>query len=298
MRLRPPRSDESRAVFEVLLARDMADLGFPDFTLADLEEEWTRRDFELSRDAVVCEDGDGAIVGYAAVRRTHGLAVVAPDHERGGVGTQLLEWLERRERELGRTHHRQGIVGGNARAEELFARRGYCYERSYWRMARSLEQLPAGAAVEGLQLRELDPARDAAAVYQLDAESFVDNADYVPMSFEAFRDEHLDAHDVVPELSVIAERAGEIVGFLIARVLSEEGSGHVDVLAVAPSEQGRGIGSALLLGGFGGFAEAGLNEATLGVASSNPRALALYERLGMSPRFRMDTYVRPARERG
>jgi hypothetical protein len=48
-------------------------------------------------------------------------------------------------------------------------------------------------------------------------------------------------------------------------------------------------------GGVDGFASAGLREAQLGVASDNPRALRLYERVGMSARFRVDTYQRPVR---
>lgn len=41
------------------------------------------------------------------------------------------------------------------------------------------------------------------------------------------------------------------------------------------------------------FAAAGLMEAQLGVASDNPNALRLYERVGMSPRLRFYTYERP-----
>jgi RimJ/RimL family protein N-acetyltransferase len=39
-------------------------------------------------------------------------------------------------------------------------------------------------------------------------------------------------------------------------------------------------------------AEAGLREVRLGVASYNPRALHVYERLGMTERFRFDSYER------
>ena len=39
---------------------------------------------------------------------------------------------------------------------------------------------------------------------------------------------------------------------------------------------------------------AGLREVRLGVASYNPRALHVYERLGMTERFRFDVYERPA----
>ena len=41
------------------------------------------------------------------------------------------------------------------------------------------------------------------------------------------------------------------------------------------------------------FGEAGLREAQLGVASTNPGARGLYERAGMRPRFSVDVYERP-----
>ncbi len=293
MRLRPPAGADAPAVFAVILARDLADLGFADFTLADLEEEWARSDFDETADAVVCEDSGGAIVGYAAVRRTHGLAIVDPEHEGRGAGGLLLQWLQRRERELGREHHRQGIVSGHGRSEQLLLGAGYRYERSYSRMVRALQRLPGEVAIEGVELRELDPARDAQAIYRLDAASFADAPDYIPMSFAAFREEHLGPHDLAAELSAVAEREGEPIGFLLARLWREQGAGHVEVLAVSPRHQRQGIGTALLLRAFQRFAHAGLDEVQLGVASSNPRALALYERLGMRPRFRIDTYARP-----
>jgi ribosomal protein S18 acetylase RimI-like enzyme len=62
---------------------------------------------------------------------------------------------------------------------------------------------------------------------------------------------------------------------------------------VHPEHRGRGLGAALLLDAFARFAAAGLTEAQLGVASDNPRALRLYERVGMYPRFQVDVYERP-----
>ena len=53
----------------------------------------------------------------------------------------------------------------------------------------------------------------------------------------------------------------------------------------------------MLRSAFAAFAEAGLREARLGVASYNPRALHVYERLGMKERFRFDIYERPANRR-
>lgn len=294
MHLRAPSSADASAIFEVILERDLADLGFADFTLEDLREEWSRSGFDLTADAVLCEDEDHGVIGYASIRRTHSLAVVAPKHEGRGVGTLLRVWVEARERELAREHHRQGVGTTETRAKKLLLDAGYIWERSYSRMQLALDDLAhASVRLPGVTLRELEPAGDAHAVYKLDAISFAESADYIPISFEAFVEEHLEGHDFASKLSAVAESDAELVGFLLARRWETELVGFVDVLAVSPSHQRRGVGSALLQRAFALFAEAGLREAQLGVASSNPRALVLYERLGMTPRFRIDTYARP-----
>jgi mycothiol synthase len=296
MRFRAPVADEAAAVLAVLRARDVADLGAPDYRLGDLHDEWRGAEFDLALDARVAEDADGQIVAYAAVRQEGALVAVAPDREAEAIGARLLDWAERRERELGRARHRQWVASANTRAQALLEVAGYERVRSYWRMVRELDQTDARGIEPpgGVRLRPLDPEGDARALHALDAASFAATADYEPHSFATFRDQHLLAHDLDPKLSQVAESGGEVAGFLLARRWQDEHAGFVDILAVGPEHQRRGLGSALLRAAFAGFAAAGLREAQLGVASDNPRARRLYERLGMRPRFRADTYERPA----
>jgi len=296
MRLRAPVQDDAVAVLDVLVARDTADIGVPDYTLGDLRDEWRASDFDLGTDAVVGELEDGRVVAYAAARRLGVLAVIAPDQEGRGLGARLLQWAERREREQGRDRHRQWVAATNSRGQMLLRAAGYSCSRSYWRMVRQLDDVAErDLAPVGFNVRSLDVDRDAAALHELDAASFAANPDYEPESFAAFREEHLHAHDLDPELSCVAEHGNEIAGFLLARRSEHEATGYVDILAVHPDAQHRGLGTALLRTAFTRFAAAGLREAQLGVASDNPRALRLYERAGMTPRFRFDTYERPIR---
>jgi mycothiol synthase len=296
MRLRAPVLDEAAGVLAVLIARDIADLGAPDYTLEDLRDEWRASEFDLSTDAIVVELDNGQIAGYAAVGAPGTRAAVAPECEGKGIGAHLLHWAEGRDRDLGRECHRQWIAAGNLRAQRLLSAAGYCHERSYWRMVCPLAHGTRATTMPvGCELRALDVDRDAVALHALDAASFAANPDYRPESFAAFRDEHLDAHDLDRGLSCVAVHDTTIVGFLLARRWREDAVVFVDLLAVHPRWQGRGIGGALLQAAFDRSASAGLREAQLGVASDNPRALALYERAGMSPRFRVDTYQRPVR---
>ena len=296
MRFRAPVAEDAPAVLAVLRARELADVGVDDYRLESLRDEWRSAEFDLRADARVAESADGTIVAYAAVRHPGTLAVVLPDHEGRGIGSRLLEWAERREHELGRSCHRQWIGSGNLRGAALLRAAGYAQVRSYWRMVRGLAIADGQAASPppALILRSLDVDRDAAALHGLDAESFAANADYQPESLQSFREEHLLAHDLDPGLCLVAELDGRTAGFLLARRWDDDEVGYIDILAVHPAHQRRGLGTALLQTAFAGFASAGVREAQLGVASDNPRALRLYERVGMRPRFRFDTYERPA----
>ena len=263
--------------------------------LEDLREEWQGTELDLEDDARVVEAEAGRIVAYAAVRRHGTLAVVAPEYEGGGIGGRLLEWAEGRERAHGHPRYRQWVAATNASARELLTRAGYAKARSYWRLSRPLEGIGAPAPPPaGLHLRSVEVERDAPSLHALDAASFAGAPDYSPESLELFREEHLEAHDFDAGLSVVAEREGRIVACLLARRRDEEGVGFVAILAVDPEHQRRGIGTALLQSAFAGFAVAGLREAMLMVASDNPQALRVYERVGMIVQLQFDIYERPS----
>src|SRR3954452_22970079 len=288
MRLRPPALDDAEAVLELIVARDVADFGVPDYTLADLRQEWALAEVDLSRDAVVVEDQDGSLVGYAIVRSVGAQVIVPPEHTGRGIGSRLLTWAQER------GPRRQWVAERDVTGHELLGRAGYAVVRHYWRMERDLAApVEPPEALEGVRLRALEPRADAEAVHALDATAFAEAPDNHPMSLAAFREEHLEAHDLDPALSLVAERGGRVAGFLLTRRWVEDGVGYVDDLAVDPDEQGRGLGTALLLNAFAAFRDAGLRAAQLGVASDNPKALRLYERAGMRQRFRFDVLERP-----
>jgi mycothiol synthase len=294
MRYRAPVPADAPAVLAVAEARDIADLGEVDHTLGELRDEWKSLDLDLKLDTRVAEDPDGRIVAYAEVRRRGALVFVTPDQEGRGIGSRLLEWVERRDCERGHDMHRQWVAGTNVSARALLTHAGYRRVRSYSRMVRSLEGVAAGPdPPAGFRLRSIEPARDAAALHAVDAASFAPAPDYTPESLTEFTEEHLGAHDFDAALSRVAIDGEEIVGFLIAGRRSVERVGYVHILAVAPARQNRGLGTAMLHSAFTAFAEAGLREVRLGVASYNPGALHLYERLGMTERFRADIYERP-----
>src|SRR5262249_33188416 len=112
MELRAPRPEDAEPVLAVHAARDVADLGAPQITLEDILQDWRSSELDLSADARVAEH-EGTICGYAVVRRSGSLGLVAPDHEGRGIGSRLLAWAEERERERATRPHRQLVVAGN-----------------------------------------------------------------------------------------------------------------------------------------------------------------------------------------
>jgi ribosomal protein S18 acetylase RimI-like enzyme len=93
-----------------------------------------------------------------------------------------------------------------------------------------------------------------------------------------------------PEYLVwVVRRAGAPRGFIVIHPRGAAGSPFVAAVAVAPEAQGEGIGAALL-----GAAERFYPEARnifLCVSDFNPRARALYERLGYRVVAELDDYV-------
>ena len=293
VRLRAPVPDDAPAVLAVIRSREQADFGMSTSTLGDIRDAWDRRELNVALDAVVIETDDDQIVAYADVDRRGTFAVVAAAHEGRGIGSRLLCWAQTRERDRHHEQHRQWVAAGNTRARALLHAAGYQFVRSHQRMARPLDQLPAPNTMPGgMRVRPLDVDRDAIAMHALDNASFSPIADYQPASYTAFCDEHLRVHDLDAEISCVAGNGDTVVAFLLARRWQARSIGYLDLLAVHPDHQRRGIATALLHTAFAGFAAAGLRAAQLAVASDNPRAIRLYERLGMRPSIRFDTYAR------
>src|SRR5262249_20277885 len=94
--LRHPTPDDADAVLAVIVARDVADLGRPDYTLEDLHADWTLPGVDPAADAWVVQEGE-RLVGYAFLDdRGAALISVAPDAEGRGIGTALREAAEQR----------------------------------------------------------------------------------------------------------------------------------------------------------------------------------------------------------
>jgi ribosomal protein S18 acetylase RimI-like enzyme len=276
--LRHPTPDDADAVLAVIVARDVADLGRPDYTLEDLHADWTMPGVDPAIDAWVVEEG-ARLVGYAFLDdRGAALISVAPDAEGRGIGTALREAAEARAVERGEALVRQYVPVANQTARALLLDAGYWPVHHSFRLRIGLAAAPPPPREPNV--RRFDPEQDAEAVHALVQDAFAQVEGDVPQTLDAWRAAKISKQGWDPALWLLAEDSEG----LVAAALCERwdgGVGYIDSLAVADRARGRGLGRALLLHAFAALRDAGLEVAELSVQGENAGAARLYEAAGM-----------------
>lgn len=283
MLLRAPRHDEAKAVHAVILARDVADMGRPDYTVQDVRDDWEMAGFDRERDVFVVEDEDGTVIGWADIGEGSARVAVHPDHEGRGAGTLLREAVEARTSELGYRVAQQ-VTATNASAVEHLGAAGYRRAQVYQRMRASLDAVPAPPAVA---TRRFDLEREGPAVHALVERAFSEIEGNTPQAFETWQAEVAARCEPSFRL-VIDDEAGLAAAALGERW--ENGVGYVKQLAVAPRARGRRHGRILLLVLLDALRTAGMTTAELSVAGTNVPATGLYESAGMTPDVRIERW--------
>lgn len=270
-RLRPPTTADATAVLDVVLARDVADLGVPDFSLTDLQADWATPGLELEHDARVAVQ-DGAVAGYAILLGDDAHVLVHPRAEGRGIGSVLRGWAEARAAERGTAIVRQFAFGSNEPGRALLRAAGYAPAQHYFRLRADLAAVPEPPVAAGLRPYA---AAEEPAVHALVQEAFAEVDGFTPQPLDAWRGRRAGGDGLV-----LTDAEG-IVGAALGERW-DEATGYVAELAVARRARGRGLGRTLLLGLLGVFRAAGLTHAELSVHGGNRGALRLYESVGMS----------------
>lgn len=139
-------------------------------------------------------------------------------------------------------------------------------------LARSLDRLPE--APSGGRLRR-GRRRDLAAILAVDAAAFEPFWQLDRLRFD-------DARRATPTNRLRVTAGAEVVGYAIT---GRAGSrGYLQRLAVRPDEQGRGWGTALVVDSLRWLRRRGAHSVTVNTQEANAAALALYRRLGFTPR--------------
>lgn len=208
--------------------------------------------------------------------------VVHPDHRLHGHGRALGEAL------LAASGHRMRAWahGGHPAARHLSVQLGL-------KLFRELRQLrmplaPGGAGLpepvlpEGVTVRTFRPGQDDADWLALNAAAFAHHPEQGSLTQRDLDDRKAEPW-FDPAGFFLAFRGPRLVGFHWTKVHDDLGLGEVYVVAVAPGEQGSGLGRALTAIGLRHLAAArALPGALLYVDADNPAALAVYDRLGFT----------------
>jgi ribosomal protein S18 acetylase RimI-like enzyme len=266
-------------VLRVLLARDVADFGYPDFTIEDLQADWATPGLELERDARVVEQPGGEIVASALLLGDDALIYVHPDACARGIGTALREHAEERARERGTAVLRQFIPTGNERAAALLLDAGYWPVQHYFRMRIDLEDAPR---LGDGPVRTFERDHDEIAVHALVQEGLAEVEGFIAEPLEVWRRQRIEKQRWDPALWLLLEDDQGLAGAVLGERW-DDGLGYVSQLAVAPRARGRGHGRTLLRSLFEAFRADGLRRAELSVHGANRGAARLYESVGMTP---------------
>jgi mycothiol synthase len=275
--LRAPAPSDAEAVLHVMLARDVADLGYPDFTIDDLRADWATPGLELERDGWVVEDSAGEIAASGLLLGDDALVYVHPDACGRGLGTALRDLAEARGRERGTAVLRQFVPVGNEAAAALLLDAGYWPVQHYLRMRIGLED---AAPVPDGALRTFERDHDELEVHQLVQAALSEVEGYVAEPLEVWRRQRIEKSRWDPALWLLLHDDEGLLGAALGERW-ENDVGYVAQLAVAPRARGRGHGRTLLLGLFAAFRDAGLRTAELSVHGTNRGAARLYESVGM-----------------
>jgi ribosomal protein S18 acetylase RimI-like enzyme len=98
---------------------------------------------------------------------------------------------------------------------------------------------------------------------------------------------------VQPENVFVAEADGQVVGYITVRLDPFTRIGRIPNLAVAPSVQGQGLGSALIRHAIDHIRAAGMSLAKIETLVQNERGQELYPRFGFVEVARQIHYVLP-----
>jgi mycothiol synthase len=292
MNVRAPQPGDAPAVLDLIVARDIADLGRPDYTLEDVQADWAAPGVDPALDAWLVEDG-GAPLGYALLDdRGAALVTVPPASEGRGVGTALREAAEARAADRGEALVRQYVPTSNEPARAHLLAAGYWPVYSYFRMRMDLARAPEPPA--GVPVRAFSRGADDAPVHALVEEAMAGVAGNEPRSLESWQAAKVDKEGWDPSLWLVHDDADGLAGVVLCERW-DEGVGYVDYLAVAARSRGRGLGRALLLHGFAALRGAGLAVAELSVQGENASATRLYESVGMRPVWTIERWEKPLR---
>ena len=293
LRTRAAGPADAEAIYRLIAACELDLDGSVEVDLDDVVGDLARPGRGVDWDTVLVHDPAGELVGWAQVWQvSRGEADVRPDRRGEGLGSWLLDWTERRARELGATEVSQTVTDHNTAAAALFQARGYAPRDTAWILEIPLPDPPVvPEPPAGITIRTYRPGHDDRAAHRLIDDAFCEWPGREPFPFDSWVASTIGRARFAPQLSPLAFDGDRLVGALLALDYPDSHEGFVHQVAVHRDYRHRGIARALLLRTFAGFHHTGRRACTLST-NSYTGALSLYERVGMRIRQSYTRYAR------
>jgi GNAT superfamily N-acetyltransferase len=210
---------------------------------------------------------------------------VGVDHRRRGLGTAILVWAQTAARE-----HFAGALGAGESvtfrvdvdapgddAARLYGRHGLVLAVAEDEMTRPLVDIPEVPIPPEYTVRHWD-RMSAPLFYHAYDSAFRDRPGFPGWDESRWCATYTGSDDFQPRHCLVVLDGPEPAGYAVCWI--EADTGWIIQMGVRPEWRGQGLGAAILSQVMQSFAEAGLKTAALEVATNNPTARRLYERLG------------------
>jgi len=233
-------------------------------------------------------DGARARGGWQGSRLVCASAVttglVHPQWRLRGLGGSAFDWAAEQAGQAALTADTEALSDG---AHALYLARGLSqvFAEDVMQLAAAATPPPPASLPAGLRLSTWEQAGPARffAVYQT---SFRDRPGYPGWSQDRWADWVSDDDDFRAAWALLATVDGTDAGFIVA-----DAGGWIIQVGVVPAARGRGLGAALVAEAVRIVRAGGQTVVTLNVNVDNPRAAALYRRLGFTQAGRRARYA-------
>ncbi len=188
---------------------------------------------------------------------------------------ELVRWGVRRAEDLGAKVVHLYLPEGSPKAETLKSE-GFTLVRRYWNMVCRRRELPEAEIPEGFSVRQLQRG-DVEALTEVQNAAFKGSWGFSPNTLEQIR-YRTGTADTSPKGILLLEHGDKTAGYCWTNLVPDDGDirGVIGMIGLSPDYRGRGISSAILLGGMKYLL--GLNPADirLQVDENNTPAIRLY----------------------
>jgi mycothiol synthase len=285
--LRPVTSDDAEAMLALYRAADLAEIGRPETSAADITDLLRAPGLDLCTRSLAALDDTGiagVVLCHPAPQpgQLRAQLRLAPGDAAADLGRTLLDAVRDwtlTDRTTPNTPVTLFQLPGSPAAAALRTA-GWTKVHSYTRMIANLTDCAVTRPPTGVRVRPAASNADMAIVHEVLETAVAGHWNHQRRDFPDFLTDQRqrDGHD--PSLWLVAESAGRPVGAVIARAPADRA--WIAWLGVLPEARGRGIAAALLGSAFSRLRDRA--HATVGVdvdTHNHTNAVAVYRRAGM-----------------